>query len=247
MKSKIIILLFAFAFMLSGCSAETEEETNAIKETPNIRVSFKDYYTENHWNKQIVNFQMADLTHDGVEDYIVTVIYTDPTVTISDPAEMLEKGVVFVQVFDGSTTRELGELGTLLWEEQFAAAHVGNGQVNLVHRDGRDYLMTTDIYSQMGNFDFQYQVFSLDREGNVNIIEQQSLKFNTLVNGEQRTFTDKEKQEISDFKKNLEAWFGGAALLVAADVDLPKLLVSTSKQQYVPEDYYDAAFLEFLY
>ncbi len=246
MKRKIIILLFAFAFMLSGCSAETEEETNAIKETPNIRVSSKDYYSENYWNKQIVDFWMADLTHDGVEDYIVTVIYTDSTVTTSDPAEMLEKGVVFVQVFDGSTTRELGELGTLLWEKQFAAAHAGNGQVNLVHRDGRDYLMTTDIYSQMGNFDFQYQVFSLDREGNVNIIEEQSLKFNTLVNGEQRAFTDKEKQEISDFKKKLEVWFGGAALLVAADVDLPKQLVSTPEQQYVPEDYYNAALEKYI-
>ena len=264
MKSKIFIFLFACVPILTGCSTKAIQETSLTEENtesvqfqqdvlqklsaaPNTEVSSKDYYTENNWNKKIVNLQMADLTRDGVDDYIVTIIYTAPTVTTDDPSEMLKSGGVgYIQVYDGSNTTGLDELGTLLWEKEFAVAHAGNAQVNLVHRDELDYLMPTDIYAQMGNYYFHYEVLYLDAEGNIYIVEEQSLNYNTMENGEQRPFNDEEKQEIANFKEKMYTWFEGATLLVAADVNLPKQLVSTPGQQYVPEDYYETALQEYI-
>ncbi len=276
MKRNLLIPCIIFTLVLSGCgnisneSTETPSEIKSVisselqiaepnkgtesqqevledtKVAPNTVVSSKDYYIENNWNKKVVNTQLADLTHDGVDDYVVTIIYVDSSVTTQDPSEMLDNaGVGYIQVYDGSDTDGLDALGTLLWEKEFASAHAGNAQVNLVHREGLDYLMPTDIYSMMGTYYFHYEVLYLDAKGNKHIVEEQSLNYDTIVDGEQKPLSVEQKQEIADFKEKLEAWFEGATLLVATDVALKEQLVSTPDKQYVPEDYYDVVLKEY--
>lgn len=231
---------------------ETIENTESLqlledtKVAPNTKVSSKDYYIENDWNKRVLNVQLADLTHDGVDDYVVTIIYVNPSVTTQDPSEMLNNaGVGYIQVYDGSNTDGLDALGTLLWEKEFASAHAGNTQVNLVHREGLDYLMPTDIYSMMGTYYFHYEVLYLDAKGNKHVVEEQSLNYDTNKGGEQVPLSVEQKQEIGGFKEKLETWFEGATLLVATDVALKEQLVSSPDKQYAPEDYYDAVLKEY--
>ncbi len=263
LKYYLLCLVIVFVLTVRGCSNKTAQFGHLNKESsqnepegtsqttaaPNTQASSKDYYTENNWNKKIINLQMADLTHDGTDDYIVTVIYVSPSITSQEASEMLASGGVgYVQVYDGSSTFGLDELGTLLWEKEFAAAHAGNTQINVVHRDGLDYLMPTDIYVQMGNYYFHYEVLYLDEKGNQYIAEEKSLTFNTYDKSayEQRPLNNEEKQEITKFKEQMTTWFEGATLLVAADVNLAKQLVSTPRQQYNPEDYYEDALAEYI-
>lgn len=223
-----------------------QQPLEATKVAPNTVVTSKDFYIENNWNKKVLNTQLADVTHDGVDDYVVTIIYVDPFVTSENPTQMLDNaGVGYLQVYNGSDTNGLDALGTLLWEKEFASAHAGNAQVNLVHRDGLDYLMPTDVYSMMGAYYFHYEVLHLDAEGNEYIVEEQSLNYDTNKGEEQVPLSAEQKKEIAGFKKNLEAWFEGATLLVATDVALKEQLVSTSDKQYVPEDYYDVVLKEY--
>ena len=276
MSRKLFITCIIFTLILSGCrsisnqSTETQSEIQSatsselqIQETientesqqqpledtkvaPNTKVSSKDFYIENNWNKKVLNMQLADVTHDGVDDYVVTLIYVDPSVTSDNPTQMLDNaGVGYVQVYNGSDTKGLDELGTLLWEKEFASAHPGNAQVNLVHRDGLDYLMPTNIYSMMGIYAFSYEVLYLDSEGTIYEVEEKSLVYDTNKGIEQVPLSAEQKQEIAGFKENLEAWFEGAALLAATDVDIKEQLVSTPDKQYVPEDYYDVVLKEY--
>lgn len=276
MKRNLLIPSIILTLTLSGCSnasnqsTETQSEIQSVisselqvqetientesqqapledtKVAPNTKVSSKDYYIENDWNKRVLNVQLADVTHDGVDDYVVTIIYVDPSVTTQDPSEMLDNaGVGYIHVYDGSNTDGLDALGTLLWEKEFASAHAGNAQVNLVHREGLDYLMPTDIYSMMGTYYFHYEVLYLDAEGNKYIVEEQSLNYDTNKGGEQVPLSVEQKQEIGGFKEKLEKWFEGATLLVATDVALKEQLVSIPDKQYAPEDYYDVVLKEY--
>lgn len=227
-------------------NTESQQLLEDTKVAPNTKVSSKDYYIENDWNKRVLNVQLADLTHDGVDDYVVTIIYVNPSVTTQDPSEMLNNaGVGYIQVYDGSNTDGLDALGTLLWEKEFASAHAGNTQVNLVHREGLDYLMPTDIYSMMGTYYFHYEVLYLDAKGNKHVVEEQSLNYDTNKGGEQVPLSVEQKQEIGGFKEKLETWFEGATLLVATDVALKEQLVSSPDKQYAPEDYYDVVLKEY--
>lgn len=276
MKRNLLVPCIIFTLALSGCGISNNESTvtqpeiqslisselqvheiientesqqessEDTKVAPNTKVSSKDYYIENNWNKKVVNTQLADLTHDGVDDYIVTIIYSDPSVITEDPSEMLYKhGTGYLQVYDGSTTEGQNNLGLLIWEEVFMAAHAGNAQVNLVQKDGYGYLMPTNIYSIMGTYEFQYEVLYLDAEGNTHIVEEQSLNYDTNKSGEQVSLSDAQKKEIADFKGKMEAWFDGATLLAATDVALKEQLVSTPNKQYVPEDYYNVVLKDY--
>lgn len=38
----------------------------------------RSYYEENNWNRKILNVEKADITHDGVADFIATMIMLPP-------------------------------------------------------------------------------------------------------------------------------------------------------------------------
>ena len=235
--------------MEEDSSEETQPETASRDIAPNAKIVSKDFYNENTWNKKVVNLEMADLTHDGVDDYVVTMIYVSSSVTSEDPADMLvNAGVGYIQVYDGSNTNGLDELGTLIWEKEFADAHPGNAQINLVSRDGKDYILSTGIDSQMGTYYFHYEVLSLDEKGNEYIIEENTLTYDTYDTTvhEQHPLNEEQKQEIKAFKQEIEAWFEGAVLLAATNVSLEKALVSTPMLKYVPEDFYETVLEQYI-
>lgn len=229
----ILVPLMAITLSLCGCGSEAAAE---IVETV---VTDKDYYEENNWNKTVVYETRADLTHDGIEERIVTVLYAADDMTAKEPSEMLyEHADGYLWVYEGSTGKGEEDFGALLWEESFSAAHAGNTQVNLVWRDGQAYLLTTDIYAIMEQYEFGYEVLYLDAEGNTYTVAEKHLYYETDTD-EQKVFSEEEMQEIVAFKTELQSWFEEAVLLVAADAALEEQLVSTPDRQYAPQEYYD--------
>lgn len=202
----------------------------------------QEHFAELGWNKKIIHLQTADVTHDGVQDFIQTVIWVAPDVTEEDPNKMLRSaGVGYVEVYDGSTASGSGDLGVKIWEQEFADARPGNIQVSLVHRGGLDYLLLSNIDSQFGTYYFQYRVQSLDRAGREYIIDDREIFFDNidLNTHEQKPLSEEQKEEIRAFQEQISSWFEGAELLVAADSSLDAHLVSVPDRQYTPQQYYD--------
>ena len=209
-----------------------------------------DYYAENNWSKKILNLQMADVTHDGVEDYIVTMIMLPPTANVNteDINELLDgAGEGYVQVYDGNVEFEPASSSTVkpIWEEDFAAATPGHVQISLVQREGLDYLLISHIQAQMGTYSFHYHVQSLDSEGREYIIERENLSFNNIdyMTYEQKPLSEEQKKEIAGFKDDISAWFEGATLLAGIE---EVNLVTTPEQAYIPEQFYDTVWLRYL-
>ena len=192
------------------------------------------------YNRKAINLQTADVTHDGTADYIRTAIWTAPGLEAKTPQEMLvSDGIGYVEVFDGRKDyNPENTTATSIWEQEFAAALPGNVQVSLVHRDGKDYLLLSNIEALQGIFSFRYEVLSLDNLGREYIVEQESLLFDNHAQENQR-LTAEQKEQVEAFKEHISAWFEDAVLVVAADVGLEEQLVSTPELIYRPEDYYD--------
>lgn len=136
----------------------------------------RSYYEENNWNRKILNVEKADVTHDGVADFIVTMIMLPPTVGVKEEniATLLyEGGEGYVQVFDGEQEFDLENPASFrpIWEKPFAAASPGNIQISLVQREGRYYLLLSSISSYFGRYNFWYQVLALDEEGRQYVVD----------------------------------------------------------------------------
>lgn len=212
--------------------------------------SEQDYYVENNWTKKILNLRMADVTHDGKDDYIVTMIMLPKGADVN--SENIDEllygaGEGYVQVYDGNIEFDPASSATVkpIWEEDFAAATPGHVQISLVQRNGLDYLLISHINAQQGSYRFQYQVQALDNKGREYIIEKEDVGFDNIdyKTYEQKPISEEQKQQIEVFKEHISGWFEGATLLAGID-DVN--LVTTPKQMYVPEDIYDTIWPKYL-
>lgn len=203
----------------------------------------RSYYEENNWTGKILNVEMADVTHDGVADFIVTIIMLPPTVDIEEEdvdTLLYEGGEGYVQVFDGGQEFDLGNPGFSrpIWEEPFAAARPGNIQISLVQRAGRYYLLLSNISSYFGRYNFWYQVLALDAEGRVYVVDGVDLTLDTYnyETHEQMPLSDEQLLQIKGFRESISKWFEEAVLLAGiGEVNL----VTTPRRRYTPEEFYD--------
>ena len=199
------------------------------------------------YNRKTINLQTADVTHDGTEDYIRTVIWTPSGSEVKTTQEMLNNaGIGYVEVFDGRHDYDPENTSaTPIWEQEFASARPGNVQVSLVHRDGKDYLLLSDIEALQGTFYFWYEVLSLDNLGREYIVEEEGLHFDNHSQ-ENQSLTTEQKQQLEAFKEHISAWFEDAALVVTMDISNKEQIVSTPQMTYRPEDYYDIIWSKYL-
>lgn len=101
-----------------------------------------------------VNILREDMDGDGVDDYIVTSI-TGREDSEQTYKEMLASGeMCYVRVYKGSADASGQEDNfdgkNVLWSMELNQARPGNGQVLLVRKDGKAYILTSKINEQMG-------------------------------------------------------------------------------------------------
>lgn len=133
----------------------------------------------------VVNVEEADVTHDGVMDKIVTRIYPVIRHNAKDDLkgktakELLEDDAAcVVNVYDGNEWMEEGmnfeEEG--IWSKDFSMTHVGNGQLYLVNREGKDYLIWNVDYCSTGYASYEYRMFYLNGKEEV-VVEKNGIDF----------------------------------------------------------------------
>lgn len=202
----------------------------------------RSYYEENKWTGKILNVEMADVTHDGVADFIVTMIMLPPTVDVKEEnidTLLYEGGEGYVQVFDGEQEFDLENPASSrpIWEKAFAAARPGNIQISLVQRFGRYYLLLSNVSSYFGRYNFWYQVQALDEEGREYIVDGIDLTLDTYnyETHEQMPLSNEQLLQIKGFRESISKWFEGAVLLAGiGDVNF----VTTPGRRYTPEEFY---------
>lgn len=261
---KIGLLLFCI-FCFSGCTATVESETAVTPvptavSTPPLPTYEPDIAgqpittpapTEEPFSKSPENFYkengdirfqlyliQADVTHDGIDDYIETCMYfpseTDFTEDFSQAIQnRIGVAGAIVQVYDGRDTSP-DDLVSPIWSKEYSACHAGNGQVSLVYRDGEAYLLEGCLWQGQGFTGYGHSVISFGETGLQYTKEEYSLQFY-----ETDYSRDEQIALVLDFKQQLEPWLEGAKLIVATDVSLNEQLISTQTKEYVPADYYD--------
>ena len=205
----------------------------------NLSKSGKKTYEEMGYNAELLHVEMADVTHDGVQDYIVTDMYFPPEEEVSE--ENLEELVqqylwpcsVFVNVYDGTRVKN-EEFGAPIWVKEFSAAHAGNGQVSVVYKDGLAYLLTSNLWQGQGFVGYDFDVFALDGQGHEYIIAEGSTQFE-----DKDTTREEQRVKIMEFKEHITPWFEDAVLIIATEVGFEEQLITTERNRFVPEQYYD--------
>lgn len=242
MKEKIILL--AVTFLLCACGSETsldeyeKESDSVVNEAKEDQDAF---YKENGYIRRQLNLIQADLTYDGIDDLIETYMYFPPDTDMNeDLNELIQQNIwldeVKVRVYDGSMVSS-EDMGDPIWEAGYSAVHAGNGQVSIVHRDGLYYLLESSLWQGQGAVAYSYEVISLDSEGQKYISDRDSIDF--FRAGENEAERTEQIQLVSDFKEELVPWYENGQLIAATDVDMERQLISTAKEQFPPEKYYD--------
>lgn len=215
---------------------DSTENPEAVTTVPTY--SPEDYYKENEHVRIQLYLTQADVTHDGVEDYIETCMYFLPETDLSIDMEgtiqgRLDVADAIVSVYDGRSATT-NNLGTPIWAKGYSACHAGNGQVSLVYKDGLAYLLEGCLWQGQGFTGYEHSVIFFEETGTQKTLAEHSLQFY-----ETDYSREEQIQLIISFKEQLEPWFEDALLIVATDVSLDKQFISTSEKAYSPQDYYD--------
>lgn len=207
---------------------------------------YEDGYIKNNDFRVQLNMMKADLTHDGVEDYIETFIYLPAATDMSgDVNELAQQQIqydnAFVRVYDGVEANS-EKMAEPIWTGTYSVVHAGNGQVNLVNENGLYYLLESSVWEGQGSIAYSFKVFSLDSEGRKYIVEHGEIGSDTIgitSDEEYKTIMAERKLLVADFKEQLTPWLEGGIIIVATDVTDDIAMIATEKVQFTPQEFYD--------
>lgn len=197
------------------------------------------------WITEEINIEKRDITHDGVEDYIVTSmtydpLYMDVNATLADKIEQqVMYDFVCVKVYEGSNTSDTYSEEQLLWSQEYSRVHAGNGQLSVVRMDDKDYLLTSSLWAGQGFATWEFEVFSLNEMGDKEVIDKQSVEFKL---NEDDSADD---ECYAEYNHSLEEYIADGILIVACDIDFEQQFIRTQESQYIPQDYYSNALVKF--
>ena len=193
--------------------------------------------------EEILLKTQAELTHDGVPDWIVTsVTYQEENRSLSWEQRMAQGELCVVRVYDGARQQSAWENGSIpegtfgneniYWEKGLADAHVGNGQILLYRKGGKSYLLISSASMWQGTMDASYEVIAMDEGGREFVID--SAKVMADINSLESAFS---VDDLVEYTERLNEWAENSRLIAMTDdslgrrVSVGTLGQSTSKGQ----------------
>lgn len=195
------------------------------------------------WTTEEINIEKRDVTHDGVEDYIVTSLTYDPAYveTNTSLGERITRHIMYdvvrVNVYEGKRGSDTYTEENLLWSREFSRAHVGNGQLSIVQWEGQDYLLLSNLWGGQGTAGWSYEVFSFQESGEKQVLEEKTLQFEMEKSSSAEGY--------GEFQHSLEQYITDGILMIACDIDMGQQFVRTQENRYSPQDYYSQAFSKY--
>lgn len=232
MKRNILYtLLFSGMFAITACGTTQEE--------PRQSITLMASQLEQKSDVAVWECGYRDLTHDGIVDKVMFEVtaYSGNT-EVESLLRASEVGHICVY-------RGLDEIGNYeeqpLWTSQDVAwARPGNAQISAVEKNGKQYLLISEIAEQQGEANYSYRVFSLDEQGQEVIIDSYEVAFG--IAEEEVTEADKEERNatVPDFREKISIWFENAVLLAATDINTEQVIFVSdfANGAYVSPEYY---------
>lgn len=250
----IVVPAVAIVLLLATERNDVQEETLEVTleetaETTPTETSDNDpEYQIEEMAEIFVYGKRADVTHDGIMDHVVF--------TIEAPLENDTGGNVHklltqipaeghVYVYKGCDGKGNYEEEPLWHKGNIHYARVGNVQISVVEKQGKAYLLISNMYVGQGMLEYRYQVLWLDGKGNERIEDEASVEFSIqefdFYKGNLEEQMPEEAVLLKDFRGKMEAWCGGykGVLMVATDVSTdPGVFMSQEDSTIYSDSYY---------
>lgn len=194
---------------------------------------------QNKRTERVIYSVTADVTHDGIEDSIDSII-ADEDVSGSPYEIMGGMGAAYIKVYPGKEDGSFSDTAVFVSREVMDT-HAGNGQIGLVEKDGLSYLLVSDMYEIMGTGGYSFAIFHIDVKRKTAVCsDEDSVQF--AIEEEPGASSVPEdipaRQEvIPSFQEYLQLWLSDALLFVSCDT--PDICLSLPDQEYRASDYYD--------
>ena len=172
--------------------------------------------SEEPWKERVAAVLTADLNHDGIQDRIeVSIAPDEEGKSAAELVDGLSLG--FIKVFAGKPDGGFEEDPGFV-SRGVNGAHVANGTLMLVHRDGQDYLLYCSFYGIMGEADYHYTVFWLQDGMGVTVEDRRFLSF--AMPGEDTAALPGRDEALPAYREAMESWTADAELLLSAHTEL---------------------------
>ncbi|MBE5877803.1 MAG: hypothetical protein E7290_13100 [Lachnospiraceae bacterium] len=263
---KILSISLAMCLM-SGCSAtnlqtdttiestvaeaEVITEQSTIQESEAVETTAREESTAIEDNTDVNAYieiplqeHSLELTGDTTPEKLQLCLLGNEGDDIKQTEYLVENKVrqILVRLTDGANA------DTVLYERKFSHTHFENGQLLMLQKDGKDYLMECDIYEQQGDAGYRYQVFNYENNSQ-NVIDGMQINFATLQEAVDRATERGEtanvrKDVVPAFRESIEKWYEDATLLVCCDVmnyyyGDREVFISYGENTYQPREYFD--------
>ncbi|MBO5097786.1 MAG: hypothetical protein J6B96_05680 [Agathobacter sp.] len=219
----------------------SEVDTNSEIETSPETGTEADTDTEDPVDTPVANEKVlyettADLNHDGIDDLVRTIVYSEnQTFDLESPAN-----AAYIQVFAGVGEGKY-ENAPCYTSDFCSTSHSANGTYCLTEKDDKDYLMYSNMYEQQGEANYEYCVFYFNKDNGNNIVELEKTtkSFATTPFWPQWLFSSRRDNVVPELRYELmETWIRRGTILVALDVDAP-VYYSTEDKLCFAHEYYD--------
>lgn len=188
--------------------------------------------------ERVIYSVTADVTHDGIEDRIDSII-ADEDVSGSPFDIMSGLGTAYIKVYPGNEEGGFSDTAVFV-SPDITDAHVGNGQIGLVKKDGLSYLLTSNMYEMMGHASYYYTVFYIDTQRESAVCMDESIA--QFILSEEFPEPPAEdlptrQEAVPAFREQLQTWLTDAILFVSCDTS--DICLSLPDEVYRASDYYD--------
>lgn len=229
----VLCIVVAICFRkapISSAGTEVESEIGTETESTEVEDSVEESYEE------IVIYEItADLTHDGIDDKIQTVLHAYGGDTAVDSTRNVSLVKVFCGKADGTYDKEAAYVS-----DYCSLSHSANETIILTEKDGMDYLMFSEMYEMQGEADYYFTVMYLGEDNHEVVVATNTVNFNCEEHGDFWADSEDVFREavVPDLQEQMEPWIENGRILLALDVSTP-VYISTKEQVYSANVYYD--------
>lgn len=190
--------------------------------------------------EKILYTTQADMDNDGIDDYIVTSLQCSMDTDMNQEVETLLRewgALLYVKIYKGTGNDPQVAEGKYyglecLWWHEYASARPGHGQVTLVQKDAKNYILVSTLTEMQDRGWYEYGVYDLSNPDVV--VDEYQVEF---VAREYVLSTEVSREDVvPEFRQRIESWFSDAILLVAIDYTYN---ITTDGNILTPEVYYD--------
>ncbi|MBQ8625121.1 MAG: hypothetical protein IJ419_02990, partial [Agathobacter sp.] len=217
------------------CFTKAEALTIGLSFVPDIYVKEETPAYE-EYDETILYETTADLTHDGNDDLIQLVLKSKWSLYGVDS----EWSYSLVKVFLGKADGTYYEADPIYVSDGYSRVHAANGTIVLTERNGKDYLMYSNMYEMQDMANYKYAVFYIGEDNKEVIVAADEVDFTC----EKYSYlwdpypTVLREEAVPALREQMLPWIKNGKILVALDA-YTSVYMSTKDKVCPANTYYD--------